>query len=177
MSELKNIMVVPYDPTWTEMLQQEAFKIVKIFGSELISIHHIGSTAIPGLSGKPIIDILLVVRNIDKVETFNSVMIQWGYEPQGEYGIPGRYLFFKGGDTRRTHHVHTYEPSHSEVTKLLDFRDYLIAHPQEIQRYGSLKAELAQQFPHDISGYRAGKSPFITEINRKAHEWRATQIQ
>ena len=169
---MRNIVVVPYNPNWPEQFREEASQIAAIFGPELISIHHIGSTSVPDLSAKPIIDIMPVVRNIEKVEMFNPAMIQLGYEPKGEFGIPGRRYFAKGGDDHRTHHVHTYAPDNSEVKRHLDFRDYLMTHPEEAQFYASLKAELAQQFPHDIFGYMAGKDSFIKETLRKAHEWR-----
>jgi GrpB-like predicted nucleotidyltransferase (UPF0157 family)/RimJ/RimL family protein N-acetyltransferase len=175
MGEMRHIVVVPYDPRWPEMFRREAAKISAVLAQELISIHHIGSTSIPGLSAKPIIDIMPVVRNIEKVEIFNSAMGQLGYEARGENGIPGRRYFRKGGDASRTHHVHTYEPTNPEVRRHLDFRDYLIAHPKEAQQYASLKTALAQQFPHDINGYMAGKDAFIREIIQKAHKWRGKQ--
>jgi GrpB-like predicted nucleotidyltransferase (UPF0157 family) len=175
MGEMRNIVVVPYHPSWPEKYQQEAEKISAIFGQELISIHHIGSTAIPGMSAKPVIDIMPVVRDIEAVDAFNPATIQLGYEPQGENGIPGRRYFVRGGDAHRTHHVHTYQPGNPEVDHHLDFRDYLIARPEEAQQYASLKMELARQYPHDIDAYIAGKDAFIKEIIRKAHNWRARQ--
>ncbi len=177
MGEMRNIVVVPYDPSWPEKFQLEAAKIAAILGQELLSIHHIGSTAIPGISAKPIIDMMPVVRSIEKVEEFNPTLMQLGYEPKGENGIPGRRFFVKGGDEHRTHHVHTYESGNPEVARHLDFRDYLMAHPQEAQRYASLKLELAKEFPHDIFGYMAGKDAFIKEIISKAQAGRTRQIE
>jgi GrpB-like predicted nucleotidyltransferase (UPF0157 family) len=179
MGKLRNVIVVPYDSGWSQGFQDEAAKIVVVFGQELISIHHIGSTSIPGISAKPIIDMLSIVRNIEKVEMFCPDLMQLDYEPMGEYGIPGRRLFFKGSgsDTDRTHIVHTFEPDHPEVIGLLSFRDYLIAHPREAQQYANLKEELARQFRHDIVGYTAGKKDFIQEVLQKAHRWCAEQVQ
>lgn len=175
MGELRNIIVVPYDAGWPQRFQDEAAKIVAIFGQEPISIHHIGSTSVPGISAKPIIDIMPIIHNIEKVEMLYLDLGQLGYEPMGEKGIPGRRLFFKGSDTHRTHVVHTYEPDHPEVACLLNFRDYLIAHPREAQLYANLKERLARQFPRDIFGYKAGKHAFIQETLQKAHKWRAEQ--
>jgi len=175
MGEMRNIVVVPYNPDWPEQFRREAAKIAIIFGPELISIHHIGSTSVSGLNAKPIIDLMPVVRDIEKVTMFNPAMIELGYEPKGEFDILGRRYFAKGGDDHRTHHVHTYAPDNPEVKRHLDFRDYLMAHPAEAQFYASLKAELAQQFPHDTFGYMAGKDSFIKETLRKAHQWRARQ--
>lgn len=175
MGEMRIIVVVPYDSGWPEKYQQEAEKISAIFGQELISIHHIGSTANPGMSTKPVIDIMPVVRDIEAVDAFNPAMIQLGYEPQGENGIPGRRFFVRGGDAHRTHHVHTYQPGNPEVDRHLDFRDYLIAHPEEAQQYASLKMELARQYPHDIDAYMAGKDALIKKTIHRAHPWRAIQ--
>lgn len=172
---MRKLVVVPYDPTWVQAYQHEAAKIGALFGDELLATHHIGSTSIPGLSAKPVIDIMPVVRDITRVEAFNPGMIALGYEPRGENGIPGRRYFVKGGDAHRTHHVHVYEPDHPEVARHLDFRDYLIAHPDEAAAYGRLKAELAERFRNDILAYIDGKDAFIKEILRKAQDWRARQ--
>jgi GrpB-like predicted nucleotidyltransferase (UPF0157 family) len=166
----RTIVVVPYNPMWPQMFEEEAAKISAVFGSELISIHHIGSTSIPGLSAKPIIDIMLIVRSVEAIDAFNPAMIELGYEPMGENEIPGRRFFRKGGEIHRTHHVHTYEATNLEVKRHLDFRDYLIEHPLEAQQYGALKNELAQKFTHDIEGYINGKDAFVKEIIRRAAE-------
>jgi GrpB-like predicted nucleotidyltransferase (UPF0157 family) len=155
------------------MFEREAAKIADIFGPELMAIYHIGSTSVPGLSAKPIIDMMPLVRNIEQVTAFNPAMIRLGYEPRGEYGIPGRRYFIKGGDEHRSHHVHTFQQDHLEVARHLDFRDYLTAHPAEAQQYAALKAGLARQFPHNIEGYMAGKDAFIKKIIEKAQLWRA----
>lgn len=173
---MRSIVVVPYDPTWPEQFRRAAAEIAAVFGQELISIHHIGSTSIPGLRAKPIIDIMPVVRHIEQVEAFNSAMIELGYEPRGEYGIPGRRYFVKGSDTQHLHHVHTYEPDNPEVARHLDFRDYLVAQPERARQYADLKVALAGQFPHDIFGYMAGKDAFIKETIRQAQTWRARQL-
>jgi GrpB-like predicted nucleotidyltransferase (UPF0157 family) len=175
MRPLRNIVIVPYDPRWPEMFRQEADAISAVFGPELISIHHIGSTSIPGMSAKPIIDIMPVMRNIESVDSFDAAMIELGYDPKGENGIPSRRHFVKGGDVDRTHHIHAYEPDNPQVARHLDFRDYLIAYPDEAEKYASLKIELARQYPHDIIGYMMGKDAFIKDIIRKAYKWRTAR--
>jgi GrpB-like predicted nucleotidyltransferase (UPF0157 family) len=170
---MRKIIVVPYNPDWPVQFRAEAAKIAAIFGPDLVSIHHIGSTSVPGLSAKPIIDMMPVVRDIEGVDLFNPAMIRLGYQPRGEYGIPGRRYFVKGSDANRTHHIHIFALGNPEVNRHLDFRDYLIAHPAEAQQYAALKAELARQFPHDIEGYMAGKDDFIKETIQKAQQWQA----
>ncbi len=172
MSQIRHIVVAPYNPMWPQMFEHEATKISAVFGSELISIHHIGSTSIPGMNAKPIIDIMPIVQHIDRIDALNPAMIELGYEPMGEYGIPGRRFFRKGGEVNRSHHVHAYEVTNPEVTRHLDFRDYLIAHPIEALQYADLKKELAKKFPRDIEGYINGKDAVVKEIIRRAAEWR-----
>jgi GrpB-like predicted nucleotidyltransferase (UPF0157 family) len=169
---MRNVVVVRYDPLWPDLFCQEAAILNAIFGQELISIHHIGSTSIPGMSAKPIIDIMPIVRSIESVDRLNPAMRQQGYEPKGENAIPGRRYFAKGGDEHRTHHVHAYMADNPEVARHLNFRDYLVAHPYEARQYAELKAQLAMQFPHDIDSYVAGKDEFIKRILQKAHDWR-----
>ena len=175
MGDMRNIIIVPYNPRWPEMFQTEAKKINAVFGAELVAIHHIGSTSVPGLNAKPIIDIMPVVRDIEQVDQFNPAMVELGYEPKGEYGIPGRRYFRKGGDVHRTHHVHAFQEDNEEVTRHLIFRDYLIAHPHVAQQYAALKIEVAKQHPHDIYGYMDGKDAFIRETIQHAHQWQAEQ--
>ena len=163
MHKQREVIIVAYDPVWVEQFREEASRIASVFGGELLSIHHIGSTSIPGMSAKPIIDIMPVVRDILKVETFNEGMIQLGYTPMGEYGIAGRRHFVKGADVR-THHVHSYEPENPEVKWHLDFRDYLIAHEDDARRYAQLKASLASKHRHDLEAYTQGKAAFIKGV-------------
>ena len=174
MGKMRHIVVVPYDPGWVKAYEAEAARLAAIFGPELISIHHIGSTSVPGLAAKPIIDIMPVVRDITRVDMFNPAMIELGYEPRGEFGIPGRRYFSKGDDRHRTHHVHTFAQDSPEVARHLDFRDFLSAQPEAARQYAGLKLALARQFPHDIDGYRAGKDGFIKEIIRQAQAGRGS---
>ena len=99
-----------------------------------------------------------------------------GYEGKGEYGIPGRRYFRK--DNRegvRTHHVHAFEAGSAEAERHLAFRDYMLAHPSEAQRYSELKRRLAEEHPQSMDGYIDGKDGFIKEIDRRAARWRASQ--
>ncbi|MEK5038673.1 GrpB family protein [Sporosarcina sp. FSL K6-3457] len=123
-----------------------------------------------GLHAKPIIDMMPVVRDIHRVNGYNTAMIAIGYEPKGENGIAGRRYFQKGGDCR-THHVHMYACGKSEIKRHLAFRDYLRAHPEVAQEYGSLKEKLSRRFPYDIESYIKGKELLVSEIDRKAIAW------
>jgi len=169
---VRSILVVPHDPHWRSLFEEEARLLKSVFAQEAVAIHHIGSTSIPNMDAKPIIDILMEVRQIERVDAYNEKMRQLGYLPQGEGGIPGRRFFIKGSEDHRTHHVHIYAAGHPEIERHLVFRDYLRAHPQQAEAYSALKRGLAQRFPHDIDGYIAGKQPFIQRIIEQAYLWR-----
>lgn len=171
----RTIELLPYDPAWPDQYQQEAEQLSAIFSDQLVSIHHIGSTAIPGIKAKPVIDILVVVREIEQVEPFNQAMIDFGYLPRGERGIPGRRYFRKGPDDLHSHHVHVYGQGHQAIWLHLDFRDYLRAHPAEGQAYSQLKETLAEKYREDPAGYTKEKTDFVVKQNRRAAIWRKQQ--
>ncbi len=176
MCPMRNIRVVDYDPSWSVAFQQEAALLVEIFHEELVAIYHIGSTAVPGLPAKPVIDMMPVVRDISRVDLFGSDMAAAGYYAWGEHGMPGRRLFTKGGDEHRTHNVHIFAAGNADVDRHLSFRDYLRAHPLVAHEYARLKVEMAKQFPNDITAYNKGKEPFIHDVQQRAKAWRTAQL-
>lgn len=169
---MRLIEVVPYDPRWRVLFERTAHELVEVFGEEVLAIHHVGSTAIPNISAKPIVDVLVEVRCIETVDNFNAEMIARGYLPKGEFGIRGRRFFIKGNEEQRSHHIHIFQMGNPEFERHIAFRDYMIAHPEEAEAYSRLKEELARRFPHDIEGYMVGKDAFIKEIERKALVWK-----
>lgn len=170
--KIKHIILVPHNPTWSNLFEVDARRLAAIYGSEVISIHHAGSTAIQGIKAKPILDFLIIVRDIHKIDAYDAKMVSIGYEAIGENGIPGRRFFTKTVGETRVHNVHIFEIGHVEIERMLNFRDYLRAHPQEAQSYSQLKETLAQKFSKDIDSYTEGKSGFINDIIQKAKEWR-----
>ncbi|MEN2465494.1 GrpB family protein [Ornithinibacillus sp. JPR2-1] len=167
---MRKVEVCSYSEKWPAMFLEEVEKLKLIYRDEIIAIHHIGSTSVPGLKAKPIIDIMPVVRDINNVDKYNQEMQEIGYMPKGENGIPGRRYFQKGGDNR-SHHVHIYQVGSFEIKRHLAFRDYLQRHPDVRNRYGELKERLAQQFPYDIQSYINGKERLAREIEIKALDW------
>ncbi|MFG6147432.1 GrpB family protein [Halobacillus sp. B23F22_1] len=167
---MRKVEVEPYQEKWPTMFLEEAKKLREVFPTEILEIHHIGSTSVPGLHAKPILDLMPVVKDISNVDQFNEQMKQLGYTPKGENGNPQRRYFEKGGD-QRSHHVHFYEEGSCEIKRHLAFRDYLRTHPDERQQYGELKQELARQFPYDIASYIKGKEELVRKIERKALVW------
>ena len=170
----RKIEVVPHNPTWAAMFQAEADQLATIFGAEALAIEHIGSSAIPGIKAKPIIDILVAARDIEQIDDFNEQMMALGYEPHGEFGIPGRRYFSTGHSAAdRPRHVHVFQSDNPDVARHIDFRDYLRAHPEDAQAYSRLKETLAEKFPNDGESYTGGKSDFIREMDRRAAAWKA----
>ncbi|ASN05408.1 GrpB family protein [Virgibacillus necropolis] len=161
---MRKVEVCSYHEKWLSMFEKEADKLRTIFGEQVVVIHHIGSTSVPGLKAKPVIDIMPVVKEINVVDKYINSMENIGYEPKGENGIPERRYFQKGGDNR-THHVHIYQLGNYEIKRHLAFRDYLRTHPESKKRHGELKQKLAQQFPHDIESYIAVRKILLLKLN------------
>lgn len=164
------IEVVPYDPNWPKQFETEALLIKPIFTDNFVAIYHVGSTAIPGMSAKPTIDIILEVKDINLVDACNNQMEVAGYEAWGEYKIPGRRFFVKGFD-KRTHHVHTFQTGSFDIARHLYFRDYLIAHPVDAKAYADLKIKLAKQFSDNRRAYVENKQDYVKQLEEKAIKW------
>jgi GrpB-like predicted nucleotidyltransferase (UPF0157 family) len=167
---MRKVEVCPYNEEWPNMFRKEEKLLRSIYGSQIVSIHHFGSTSIKGLKAKPIIDIMPVVKEINEVDQFDDHMKANGYEPRGEYGIAGRRYFQKGGESR-THHVHIYQQGDKQIKRHLAFRDYLRIHSEQRNKYGNLKEILSQQFPYDIASYIKGKEQLVSELEKKALDW------
>ncbi len=167
---VRKVEVCSYNEKWPQKFREEAEKLHLIFGNEVVDIHHIGSTSVPGLKAKPIIDIMPVVKDINNVDNYTKAMQEIGYAPKGENGIPGRRYFQKGGDNR-SHHVHIYQVGSNEIIRHLAFRDYLKTHRVEMRNYGEVKEKLAKQFPYDIESYITGKDDLVKELEQRALRW------
>lgn len=160
------IKVLPYDSHWPEQFTEEAQSIQKALGSNCIEIHHIGSTAVPGLAAKPIIDMIPVVLDITQVDAMNPLMAALGYEIKGESGMLFR-RFFQKGDTEPSFNVHVFEQGSSEIERHVKFRDWMRIHPEDRDAYAQLKQDLAQSHPDDISAYCFGKEEFVSRIDKR----------
>lgn len=164
----QHITVADYNPLWIKKYEEEAVLIKEILADNCIAIYHIGSTSVPGLAAKPIIDIMAAVRSLEKVDCAAEAFSKIGYEYLGEFGIEGRRYLRKGGD-ERTHQIHIFQMNDwSNIGRHLAFRDYMRTHEKERTQYAKLKIELAQKFPYDIDGYCDGKESFVREIEELA---------
>jgi GrpB-like predicted nucleotidyltransferase (UPF0157 family) len=160
------IHLVPYDPTWPLEFEAEAARIERACADLELRLEHIGSTAIPGLSAKPIIDILAGRPPRAAVAPYIAAMKQIGYEHKGAYGIPGRQYFRRGAP--RSHHVHMVSWTSAFWREHLAFRDFLRDHPERAREYDALKRELAPVSGDDHAAYVKGKGPFVRAVLREA---------
>lgn len=164
----QHVIVREYDPRYPALYRKEAELISSILGKNLVAIHHIGSTAVPGLKSKPVIDIMAAVRSLEDVDGKKDELTAIGYECMGEFGIKGRRYLRKGGD-ERTHQIHVFqEGDRANLMRHLAVRDYLIAHEDVREEYGRIKEELALRYPYDIEGYCDGKEAFVRKLEGKA---------
>lgn len=164
------VEVVDYDVLWKEKFRKEAVIIAETFKDNFVCIHHIGSTSIRGIGAKPIIDMLLVVDDIHKVDGYNEAMVELGYTPMGEYGIDGRRFMYKG-EIDRTHHLHIFQYGHGDVDRHLLFRDYMNTHPEGARAYEDLKRKLAVIYKDEPLVYSENKNEFLKEHDRMATAW------
>ena len=166
-SEADRIEISEYDPAWAAEFEAERERIRAALDSDLlVEIQHIGSTAIPGMAAKPIIDILLVIRESGQRARVIQGLRKLGYVYWEENPEPGRMFFVKGMPpfgTRRTHHVHVFDDAKERKLRIA-FRDYLRSHADAAREYAELKRQLAERFSNDREAYTRGKDEFIARI-------------
>lgn len=162
----RKIDIVPYNPSWPQMFEEEAEKIKQALGENCIAVHHIGSTAVPGLCAKPLIDIIAVVKDTSRVMQKLEAL---GYTYKGEYNIPFR-LFFSQREALPNVNLHVYEEGSPEIELNLLFRDFLRTHPETKEEYANLKLNLVKQDSSHkkanalVSTFNLGKNSFIKKI-------------
>lgn len=165
-------LVVPYSPEWPEAFAAEAYAIAQALPDVTLTIRHIGSTAIPGILAKPIIDMLGEARSLKQIDSASRSLEALGYEAMGAFGIAGRRYFRKDhASGQRTHHLHVFEAESPHVERHIAFRDYLRAHPQIAKAYSDLKANLTGTQGNDPGAYVAGKAHFVSATEEAALAW------
>lgn len=158
------VELVDHDPTWAELFEAERAKLRDVFDGRVVGIEHIGSTAVPDLCAKPIVDVLVGLRELELTDEDIATMRVLGYEFLGEYGRPGRLFFRK---QPRTHHVHVVAHGGEHWDRQLTFRDALRSDTEERRRYDEFKRRLAAQgYPREV--YTELKTPFIRDVESRA---------
>ena len=166
-----SILVCDYDPVWPVMFEHERTCLHDVLGARVLTIEHVGSTSVPGLAAKPIIDLLVGVHSLSEARACCIEPLQalgYTYVPQYESLLPGELFFRKGPPGPWTHHVHMMEPANPRWQGFLLFRDYLRGHPEIVSAYANVKKALALVFGEDMAGYRNAKHPFIQRVMANA---------
>src|SRR5262245_58670137 len=173
----EEVSIVPDHPAWPEAFAAEKTHLLASLPGDLIGrIEHFGSTAVPGLAAKPIIDILVEVASLEATRArIAPILESQGYEylwrpTHGDDGPPFYAWFIKrdAASGTRTHHIHMVEASFWEHWRRLLFRDFLIAHPEVAREYEALKHQLAADHPNDRVAYTRGKTTFIEAVTEQA---------
>lgn len=173
----EDVAIVPYDPRWPDLFRREKEHLLSCLPAELIRrVEHFGSTAVPGLAAKPVVDLLVEVTDLQATRTRIAPLLEsQGYDyfwrpTHGDDGPPFYAWFIKRDpDTgTRTHHIHMVEAGFIGHWDRLLFRDYLIDHPQAAQEYEDLKLRLASAYPNDRVAYTKGKTEFVVRVTEQA---------
>ena len=156
------VRLTPYKQEWVRLFQEEKSRLFAALVEDILDIQHVGSTSIPGMIAKPIIDIAIAVKNFEEASVCIKPIEQLGYEYKGEFGIPRRHYFVKGNP--RTHHIHMNDISSSDWKDQITFRNYLIRHPEIAKEYAELKLKSAQRYPTDRQAYTDSKTSFVNHV-------------
>lgn len=166
----ESVYLVPYDPSWPRHFEEERTRLARVLSPWLEGpIEHIGSTAVPGLTAKPVIDIMAGVRDLPSSLDARAALasLDYVYFP---YRPDVMHWFCKPSPARRTHHLHLVPVQGALWGERLMFRDYLRASPEATADYAALKTSLAAQYPFDREAYTDGKGAFVHSILDHARE-------
>lgn len=161
--------IVSYDPNWVHQFEELKIKIQEVFGN--VRIEHIGSTAVPDMSGKSCIDILVVVNDLQVVEDHISDMGKLGFLYAGEFVMKDSRLFRIMKDDTLLANIHFFLIGHPHNTEMLAMRDYLRSRPDEAMAYSTIKQELQVKYPDDYASYRKEKDEYMNKLKECVKEW------
>lgn len=170
-----HVELAPYDPEWRRCFEAEKARLQAAIGPYVLEIQHVGSTSIPGMLAKPILDIAVAVASFEAARVCIPPIEELGYEYRGENGIPRRHFFVKGDP--RTHHLHVNELGSVAWENHVLFRDALIRDPVLAEAYAALKVDLARRYPTDREAYTEGKALFIQRVLAQARIAAGAEVQ
>lgn len=164
----KRVLVTAYDPQWPEDFEGIRLELQAVLEKIALAIEHVGSTAVPGMSAKPIIDIDVVIRDYSVFPEVVSRLEAVGYRYEGDLGIPGREAFcYEGKNHLQKHHLYVCPSDSRELHRHITFRNFLRTHPEEAAAYSAVKEKAARLNPNGIEDYIRFKSPCIEGIYQK----------
>ena len=166
--EKGEVVVVPHDSRWRTLFTRTSEELHAALGSSILAVHHVGSTSVPGLCAKPILDLLVSIPDFARGVELVPGLAALGYEFRPAEDTPDRHFFRQRRGTVRSQHLSLAEPTSRHHRVTLAFRDALRADSRLAQAYADLKLELARRFPHDRPAYIEGKSKFVGDVLAEA---------
>jgi GrpB-like predicted nucleotidyltransferase (UPF0157 family) len=163
----KKVRISSYNSEWKKIYKKEKELLLSVLGDQILNIQHIGSTSVPGVKSKPIIDIVVVVKKIKDAENLIESVEKLGYEYKHEAGVRGRHFFVKGSEKNRTHYIHMVKLGGKQWKNLTNFREYLLEDRKNVKEYNKLKESLAKKYKDDRDTYTKKKSIFISRAIKK----------
>ena len=160
----KDVIVVPYDPNWVSEFERLSIFLSSICESSMVAIHHVGSTSVPGLCAKPILDVDIEIRSLDDFDSVKNKLMRVGYRHEGDLGISGREAFKYDHTEMMAQHLYVCTSDSLELKRHLAFRDHLRSHPEDMINYGDIKLKAALAHPKDIDAYMEDKNGIIQSI-------------
>ena len=164
-------MIVDYDREWPRLFEEERARVLRLIREFVVAVEHVGSTSVPGLAAKPIVDVLVGLRSLSDSPAIVEQMVGAGYRyvPDYEVDLPERRYFSRGPEGARTHHLHMVETTTEFWRRHIAFRDWLRANPETALEYEDLKRRLAELHNSEqIADYTDAKTDFIQDIERRA---------
>ena len=168
------VVLAEYQQSWRHAFKQEKQRLLEACGEKLTAVEHVGSTAIPGLVAKPLLDITVGLASAEDGEEVASCLLRLGYDYLGEHGIPGRFYFVLRQEGNSLTHVHMYEKGHHDLHDLIAFRNYLLRHSETARAYSDLKRELYAKYRYDRPSYTTAKEAFVQAVLAKVHQGAVT---
>ena len=160
--------IVAHSTEYSRRFRVIAESLQQIFGDAIVLIEHVGSTSVPGLGGKPCIDVAVVVKDMRGIDQHKALLEKMGYTPLGEYAVKGETLFVKDKNQERVENIHFFPVGHPEFEQMIKVREYLKAHPTDVSDYYAYKQKISGQ---DYGVYRKKKDEYFQHILEKALRW------
>jgi len=165
---MRTIVVAPYDPSWPAAFEAIRDELASALGDCVLGIEHVGSTSVPGLAAKPVIDIDIIVQDDTAFELAKTRLAAIGYRHEGDLGIKDRQVFqYDGKEHLMLHHLYVCPAYSAELARHIAFRDTLRANPAERDWYAEVKRLAAKHYTNDINAYILAKGPCVKEILEK----------
>jgi GrpB-like predicted nucleotidyltransferase (UPF0157 family) len=162
--------IKPYSKNWARRFRAQEKLLKKILGANVVEIHHVGSTSIPGMDAKPVIDVLVVVKNLKSIDQAEKKFKTLGYSLLIDHVTPNSRLLYKFRGKEKLCNIHLLPQSNPESKRLLHIKNYLIAHPDVARQYVQLKKKLYKK-TKDYASYRKGKNRFCKALSEAASRW------